>query len=221
VSRPLGYKHAEVTKQKISMGNKGKKRTPAMIRRMIAVNKGRKASEETRAKLSAMRRGKPKWWASMKGKKLSAEARAKISASNRKRIYSEATKLKIKLSALSRRDYYVTAMRKRRNSPGFEKLLHKARLARPNKLESQVQAFLDAHRPGLWRYNPGNLIIDRLVPDFVNTKKRFVLEVFGDYWHRGENPAVRIQRYKKHGYRCVVVWENDFRRNPAIILAHV
>ena len=56
------------------------------------------------------------------------------------------------------------------------------------------------------------------VPDFVNVNgKKAVLEIFGDYWHRGEDPSERIAIFAAVGYSCAVVWERDFKANPQII----
>lgn len=47
------------------------------------------------------------------------------------------------------------------------------------------------------------------VPDFVNRRSKKVIEVYGDYWHRGENPQDKINEYKRAGWDCVVVWEHE------------
>lgn len=47
------------------------------------------------------------------------------------------------------------------------------------------------------------------VPDFVNPKKKRIIEVYGDYWHKGENPQDRINEYKAVGWDCIVLWEHE------------
>ena len=47
------------------------------------------------------------------------------------------------------------------------------------------------------------------VPDFVNKNSKKVIEVYGDYWHRGEDPQDKIEEYKRAGWDCVVVWEHE------------
>lgn len=46
-------------------------------------------------------------------------------------------------------------------------------------------------------------------PDFVNQGKRKVIEVFGDYWHRNDDPQELIGFYKSAGWDCVVLWERE------------
>lgn len=47
------------------------------------------------------------------------------------------------------------------------------------------------------------------VPDFVNPKMKRIIEVYGDYWHKGENPQNRIDEYKAVGWDCIVIWEHE------------
>ena len=47
------------------------------------------------------------------------------------------------------------------------------------------------------------------VPDFVNKKSKKIIEVYGDYWHRNDNPQDQIDEYKRAGWDCVVVWEHE------------
>lgn len=44
-------------------------------------------------------------------------------------------------------------------------------------------------------------------PDFVNRSSKKVIEVFGNYWHRNEDPQELIDFYKSTGWDCIVLWE--------------
>lgn len=46
-------------------------------------------------------------------------------------------------------------------------------------------------------------------PDFVMPSMKIAIEVFGDYWHRGEDPKELIEKYAKIGWKCLVVWESE------------
>jgi len=95
-------------------------------------------------------------------------------------------------------------------------------LAHPNKLEGTVRDYLNINAPGEWEYNTGDYLIAGLFPDFVNVNgRKMVIEVFGDYWHKGEDPAAKKRRYKRAGYSCVVVWEGEFYRDPSILLTRL
>lgn len=91
--------------------------------------------------------------------------------------------------------------------------------SKPNKLEAAVQAYLNENFPGEWQYNRGEFVIAGKVPDFVNANgRKAVLEVFGDYWHLGEDPATRARLFQQVGFQCIVVWEREFRARPSILL---
>lgn len=83
----------------------------------------------------------------------------------------------------------------------------KALQIKPNKQESKLQSLLGL----FWRYTgDGGLIIAGKVPDFWNGDHKLV-ELFGDYWHRGENPQDRIDIFEKNGYKCLVIWEHELK----------
>lgn len=88
-----------------------------------------------------------------------------------------------------------------------------ARNVRPTKPEKQVLAILDRYFPDEWKYvGNGEFSLGRLVPDFMNVNgKKQLIEVFGDYWHKGENPEVRINRFKEYGFRTLILWEHELR----------
>jgi len=47
------------------------------------------------------------------------------------------------------------------------------------------------------------------IPDYVNRSTREIVEVWGTYWHRGENPQDLIDWYRDCGWKARVVWENE------------
>ena len=47
------------------------------------------------------------------------------------------------------------------------------------------------------------------IPDYVKRDTREIVEVWGTYWHRGENPQDLIDWYAKQGWTARVVWENE------------
>lgn len=69
-----------------------------------------------------------------------------------------------------------------------------------------------------WRYVgngvfPIKTAVTVRFPDFVNEETHELIEVFGDYWHRGQDPASLIAEYAIAGWKCVVVWEHRRRRS--------
>jgi len=94
----------------------------------------------------------------------------------------------------------------------------KAIHSKPNKAELALQGILDDCFPNDWRYTgDGSLIIGGKCPDFSNINGRKVLiELFGDYWHRNEDPQDKINYYKKYGYDCLVIWEHELKDEEAL-----
>ena len=50
-----------------------------------------------------------------------------------------------------------------------------------------------------------------LNPDFIHLRKRIVIEIFGDYWHRYDDPQERVNAFKNYGWDCLVFWEHELK----------
>jgi G:T-mismatch repair DNA endonuclease (very short patch repair protein) len=88
---------------------------------------------------------------------------------------------------------------------------------RPEKyLESLLQEVCPEQFAYNGRYDCG-ITIDGLIPDFVNVNgRKQVIDVHGDYWHNGENVAIRQARYAKYGYSSLIVWERELKDEIAV-----
>lgn len=85
---------------------------------------------------------------------------------------------------------------------------------KPNKKELELFDILNRILPNEYNINvEGNiLILDGKIPDFVNINgKRKLIEHFGDYWHKDENPNERIDLFKPFGYDTLVIWESELK----------
>lgn len=81
----------------------------------------------------------------------------------------------------------------------------------PNNLEKRIISICeefslpleftgDSPYPGLAGYRP----------DFVSTDdSRKILEIYGDYWHAGEDPQHRIDIFKKFDHDTLILWERE------------
>ncbi len=78
----------------------------------------------------------------------------------------------------------------------------------PNNLELRVAALL----PEPWEFT-GNkgLSIGNKCPDFWDGGTRLI-EVYGNYWHQGQDPQDRINYFSEYGYECFVIWESEFNK---------
>ena len=58
----------------------------------------------------------------------------------------------------------------------------------------------------------GVVVISGLCPDFTNCNgQKKVIEMFGDYWHKGQNPQDRIDKFESFGFGCLVIWESEIK----------
>ena len=55
-------------------------------------------------------------------------------------------------------------------------------------------------------------------PDFKIKGQNKVIEIFGDYWHKGENPDILISAYKESGLACLVIWEKEIKQDIESVL---
>lgn len=91
----------------------------------------------------------------------------------------------------------------------------------PNIPEQKVMAILDRYYPDEWEFIGNNAyLVGKLNPDFINKKKFYLLEVFGDYWHKDENPQRRINYFKMFGFNTVVIWEHEVD-DPSIVIERI
>ena len=44
-----------------------------------------------------------------------------------------------------------------------------------------------------------------------------MIEVYGDYWHSGDNPQDRIEQWNSTGCECIVVWEHEINNNQFVV----
>lgn len=89
----------------------------------------------------------------------------------------------------------------------------------PNKQEQKLIKLIQENKLPYNFVGNGKVRIGKLYPDFINTNnQRKVIELFGDYWHTKkvrcyeETEKGRIEYFKKHGFKCLVIWENELKR---------
>jgi G:T-mismatch repair DNA endonuclease (very short patch repair protein) len=63
----------------------------------------------------------------------------------------------------------------------------------------------------------GSLIVGGRCPDFMNKNgKKKVIELFGDFWHKNDNPDERIAHFRHFGFDCLVVWEHELKNEEGL-----
>ncbi len=158
------------------------------------------------------------------------EAKAKIRLAGIGRHVSEETKAKRSLIFKGRVGTFLghhhseetkAAMRERWQDPEHrDKTIKAQRLGRhihPNKPELVLLDLLDSQYPGDWQYvGDGQLIIGGKNPDFWNGDHKLV-EMWGNYWHKGQNPQERVGMFSLYGYKTLIIWESELAK-PEVVL---
>jgi hypothetical protein len=162
---------------------------------------GTKASEKTKEKMSVSASGKKK---TILHRKNIARAKLGTKASEKQ------------LEAQSK------ALKKLWQNPEYKDRQLKAIYASinlvPNKPETIIQNLLEEMFPSEWKFTGDfSFMISGKSPDFANINgQKKLIELFGDYWHRGENPQDRIDMFKPFGWDTLVIWEKELKDIQAV-----
>lgn len=192
-----GKHHSKETKEKISIGNKGKKMSENHKKIMIEFHTGRKRKKEICEKMS---NAITKW-----------HRDNPIIRKNHSEI-----------------------MKSKWEDPEYVKKAQKALQIKPNHPETLIKNILE--NIGLKEYTinvKGEILIGRKIPDFINKKRKKLIELNGCYFHNcpicfpkgGVDKGVdgieaskqRIEHFKKYGYDCLIVWEHELKDMKTII----
>ncbi len=89
---------------------------------------------------------------------------------------------------------------------------------KPNKPETAILNLLNDLYPNEWKYTGDfSFVINGKSPDFVNCNgKKLIIEMFGDYWHKGESAKDREDVFKPFGYETLVIWESELKNIDAV-----
>lgn len=138
----------------------------------------------------------------LKGRVFSEEWKQKIREANLGKKYSQETKNK-----------HSIASKKMWKNPEFAKKIHLSRHVKPNRPETIVLNMLNNLYPKEWKYTGDySFMINGKNPDFVNCNgQKKCIELFGDYWHRGQNPKHRIKEFKSFGFDTLIIWEKELK----------
>ena len=175
-----GYKHSQIAVQKKSETMKRLWSDPEYRKKMVGARIGHYISEETKRKLSET--NSSVWTDEMKDKasKLSKSLWGKMKPEDKMKRVSE--------------------------------FLYNQRFCsnRPNSFEKRYTRLLNSMYPEQWEYvGNGVLWIDRKNPDIINRKLGLIIELYGTYWHRNDDPEKRISFFRERGYETLVIWESE------------
>ena len=58
-------------------------------------------------------------------------------------------------------------------------------------------------------------------PDFKVTGQNKVIEIYGNYWHKNDDPNELINLYNQIGMDCLIVWEQEIYKQPKLVMERV
>ncbi len=207
---------SEEHKRKDSEALKGRIITEEHRNKISEALKGKKKSEEHRKKLQGPKSEehvqkvskalKEKYatgelFPSFKGKNHTEEAKQKNREAHLGKKANEATRNKMS-------DKHKELW----ENPIFAKKMVDSWKMLPNKAELHLQSLLNSIFPNCFIYvGDGGEIIGGKIPDFIDPINSKIIELYGDYWHRGQDPNDRINYFKNYGYDTLVIWEKELK----------
>lgn len=106
---------------------------------------------------------------------------------------------------------------RRWKDPEFVRKQIQSRNVRQNKAEKLLESLIDRF-PGFCFTGDGKFILAGKCPDFTHFRKKLIIELFGDYWHKPEEVEPRIKLFEQNGYKTLVVWEHELGDPNSVLL---
>ena len=88
----------------------------------------------------------------------------------------------------------------------------------PTKLELIVNEILQELLPNEYKFvGNGFTWIAGKCPDFLNVNgQKKLIEVFGDYVHKGQTGEERVSHFRQYGFSTLIIWENELKNREAL-----
>ena len=200
----------------------GKHHTKEAKRKMVHIGRkngmfGQHHSEEAKRKISIAKKGKnvvflgghadvigdknPFW-----GKRHTKKTIVKISRANKNNKYCLG-----RVVTKQTRELIASKAKERFRNPEYVKRLFKVR--RPNKKELALLAIIQNLSLPYSYVGDGQFILGGKCPDFLNTNgQKKLIELYGDYWHKDDDPQDRIDYFIQYGFETLVIWESELHK---------
>ena len=133
-----------------------------------------------------------------------------------KRINSESTKRQWQDTEFA--ESVRQTMKERWQDPEFRERVKKALNLKPNKAELKLDSILNILFPSKYKFvGDFTFFLGGKCPDFMNVNgRKLLIELYGDYWHRNDDPQERIDYFKQFGFDTLVIWEHELKDAEAL-----
>jgi len=103
--------------------------------------------------------------------------------------------------------------------PIYQKMMQKAYHRKPNKPEKFLTNLLNQLFPNEYKYvGDFQFFLGGKNPDFLNVDhQRKLIELYGTYWHKNDDPQKRIDFFKQYDYDTCVIWESELKSQNTLI----
>ena len=116
-------------------------------------------------------------------------------------------------------------MHNRKNVERMMNSLKKAISVKPNKAELKLLSIFKQHKLDYKYVGDYSLIIDGKNPDFVNIKRKEIIDLFGRFWHSDDNDwyntkndfEERIMFFQKRDWKILIIWDDELNDPEAIV----
>jgi len=82
----------------------------------------------------------------------------------------------------------------------------------PNHSEQYLYSVLQEIFPNEFVYSGnGQIMIANKCPDFINEKRKIIIELYGEYWHKKSEEEERKAIFKKFGYDTLIIWTLELK----------
>lgn len=95
----------------------------------------------------------------------------------------------------------------------------------PNKPEQKLIKLFKINKIPLKFVGDYSVTVGRSNPDFINFKKKKIVEHFGIYWHgkrrlginRKKHEVAKVKEYARQGYQCLIIWEDELKNTKKVL----
>lgn len=79
----------------------------------------------------------------------------------------------------------------------------------PNSEEKKLIRFFEKWKFSFEYVGDGSFKIDGKCPDFIDKKRKLIIEFFGELWHEESDEPKRIKFFEEHEWKCLVIWGRE------------
>jgi hypothetical protein len=212
--RNIGKSHrhyqTEETKEKIRKSKLGHIVTEETKIKLSESHKGIYPSEETKRRMSEAKKGKP-------NHPQTEESNRKNSEAHKNKHPTKETKIKISESNIGKHNMNIEQKKRRSEiskslwkNENYIKNCKAGQNKRPTSIEKLIIQLIKINNLPIRYTGDFDFWITfknkkNKNPDFKVNHQKKVIEVWGEYYHKNEDPNALVKQYEEVGYKCLII----------------